>query len=282
MVGCRVSKQSENQSDGLITIDVTKNYPQKDLILQDFLDVEYIPLETNDEFICEGLPLAIGENIILIRNATGGDIFIFERNGKAIRKINRYGQSGEEYLYNYNCFLDEDNDQIFICDKKILVYDLYGDFKRSFEPTKDARLLDVINYDEENFIWWNSAFKYNENAVEMPSFFITSKQDGRIVKEIDIPIEHRKSPVVIWKELDITYSLSPNYKSIIPYKDQMILVESSSDTVYKYTRDNILIPFLTRTPSIQSMNPEVFVLPGVVTDRYCFMKVNTKKKMLTI
>ena len=35
-----------NQTNELITVDVTKNYPEKELTLQDFMDVEYIPLET--------------------------------------------------------------------------------------------------------------------------------------------------------------------------------------------------------------------------------------------
>ena len=35
-----------------ITVDITANYPKKEMILQDFMDVEYIPLETTDEFIC--------------------------------------------------------------------------------------------------------------------------------------------------------------------------------------------------------------------------------------
>ena len=44
-------KQSTNE---LITVDVTKNYPEKELTLQDFMDMEYIPLgETNDEFVTQ-------------------------------------------------------------------------------------------------------------------------------------------------------------------------------------------------------------------------------------
>ena len=43
--GCGGNKQSE---DDLITVDVTAQYPKKELILQDFMDVEYIPLETTD------------------------------------------------------------------------------------------------------------------------------------------------------------------------------------------------------------------------------------------
>jgi len=43
--GCNQS----NTQDVLITVDVTASYPEKELILQDFMDVEYIPLETNDD-----------------------------------------------------------------------------------------------------------------------------------------------------------------------------------------------------------------------------------------
>ena len=43
-----------NKSDSLITVDVTADYPKKELILQDFIDVEYVLLETTDEFIVKG------------------------------------------------------------------------------------------------------------------------------------------------------------------------------------------------------------------------------------
>ena len=44
MAGCGESKPP---TDDLITVDVTANYPKKELVLQDFMDVEYIPLETS-------------------------------------------------------------------------------------------------------------------------------------------------------------------------------------------------------------------------------------------
>ena len=76
LAGCGKDKQSTNE---LITVDVTVSYPKKELILQDFMDVEYIPLETKDDFICQGLVLAIGKDIILARNRIrDGDIFIYQ------------------------------------------------------------------------------------------------------------------------------------------------------------------------------------------------------------
>ena len=92
MTGC-----GENSStDGFITVDVTKgSYSKKELVLQDFMDVEYIPLETNDEFVNQGFVQAVGKEFILVKNyKDDGDIFVYDRTGKAIRKINRKGQGG--------------------------------------------------------------------------------------------------------------------------------------------------------------------------------------------
>ena len=51
LAGCGKDKQS---TDELVTINVSKDYPEKELILQDIMDVEYIALETTDEFITHG------------------------------------------------------------------------------------------------------------------------------------------------------------------------------------------------------------------------------------
>ena len=50
MVGCK----QLNTTETLVSIDVNVDYPEKDLILQDFMDVEYIPLESTDEFVTQG------------------------------------------------------------------------------------------------------------------------------------------------------------------------------------------------------------------------------------
>ncbi|MDR1258254.1 MAG: 6-bladed beta-propeller, partial [Tannerellaceae bacterium] len=87
LAGCGESRQPAGD---LITVDVTADYPKTELILQDFMDVEYIPLETSDEFITQGSVRAVGKDIIVVTNRINdGNIFIFDRNGKALRKINR-------------------------------------------------------------------------------------------------------------------------------------------------------------------------------------------------
>ena len=60
--GCKRQNQT---ADELITVDVTKNsFPKKELVLQDFMDVEYIPLETNDEFVNQGFVQADRKSVV--------------------------------------------------------------------------------------------------------------------------------------------------------------------------------------------------------------------------
>lgn len=188
--GC---KRLDQTADDLITVDVTNNsFPKKELALQDFMDVEYIPLETNDDFVNQGFVQAIGKEFILVKNyRDDGDIFVYDRTGKAIRKINRKGQGGEEYISCRSVTLDEENNEMFINDflaRKIKVYDLEGNFKRSIKQKQDGDTqfyLDIFNYDKENLIC------YDECNQEIP-FLLVSKQDGNITKEIRTPFKEKK------------------------------------------------------------------------------------------
>lgn len=132
--GCQSTK-TENE---LATVDLSKTYPEKIIKLQDVFDVEYVPLETKEDFITGGEVLAIGDALIVtVNNAMEGTLFLFDRHtGKALRTINRKGQGAEEYLFTTDVLLDEANGELYVNDtpsKKVLVYDLYGNFKRKLE-----------------------------------------------------------------------------------------------------------------------------------------------------
>ena len=262
-------------TDGFITVDVTKSSysPKKKLVLQDFMDVEYIPLETNDEFINHGYVRAVGEKYIIVTNyRNDGDIFVYNRKGKAIRKINRKGQGGEEYTYITNITLDEDNNEIFVNDhfvKKIYVYDLDGNFKRSFKQKSDGGSRsydDIFNYDKENLIC------YDELNNEIP-FLLVSKQDGNITKEIKVPFKEKKLFFQILRQKEGTRAAGPGlYSRIIPYNNNWILIEPSSDTIYTLMPDCSLRPFIAKTPPVHTMNPEFYLILRLISDRYYFME----------
>ena len=268
-----------NQADKdskYITVNVNENYPEKEIVLQDFMDVEYIPLETTDEFITQGAVLSIGDKYILIKNyVNDGNIYVFDRKtGKGIRKINRKGQGGEEYAFIVSAALDEDNEEIFVnSTKKILVYDLSGNFKRSFNTADDADYMDVFNYDKNNLICYDMTVYYRDGEEKEKEFYhsIISKQDGSVTRGISIPFKTVKAPFV--RQGDVIAAIP--VRALIPCQDNWLLVETSSDTIYSYRPDkNLLSPFIVRKSSGE---PDVLITMGPVTDRYYFFKKIEKK-----
>ena len=276
--------QIQFRNEELITLDVRMNYSStKELIFQDLFDVEYIVLETNNEFLNQGKVRDIGNEIILVTNIIqDGDIFVYERNGKALRKINHKGQGPRDYINILGIALDENNNEMFVNDsysKKIIVYDLLGNFKRSFEhKTYISNLLgggesgqgfytEIRNYDKDNLIC------YDEFNNEI-SFYLISKHDGNITREIKIPFKEK----LFYGQFRRDNSGRPSgasagpVKSIIPTKSNWMLLEYSSDTIYSLLPDYNLCPIIARIPSLKSMNPEVFLMIGFVSNCYYFME----------
>ena len=277
--GCR---DVDNQSSvSIIIVDTKKSYPKNELILQDFMNVEYIPLETTDDFLTQGIVLAVGKDVMLVKNAKNdGTIFVFDSNGKALRTINRRGQGGEEYAYLWQIMLDDENNEIFINSSgKILVYDLFGKFKRSL-PYKfkgGTDFMSIINFDKGSILCNDNSFASND-SIKNPPFVIISKQDGNILKEIAISSQQKIEELKRINHNDMvltTYGKKFPDSPITQFHDSWLLTVYSNDTVFRYTRDHKLIPFMVRTPSIESDNAEYFISSVFFTDRYYF--IHTEK-----
>ena len=268
VAGCEKNKQ---QADDLITVDVTTSYPKKELVLQDFMDVEYIALETTDQFLTQGLVRDVGKEFLLATNRNNdGDIFLFDRkNGKGVRKINRQGQGAEEYTRMNDVILDESNGEIFVKSQgnKILVYDLYGGFKRCLNLGREVS--SVFDYDKNNLICYDMSDYHSKGKDRSKSYhIIISKQDGSVTRESFIPFKTINTPIVVDGDKFIA---SYSYPIRLSH-DAWTLVDTSADTLYHYAPDGTLIPFIVRTPSAHTMQPEVFLYMGISTDRYHFMQ----------
>lgn len=282
MYGCKIENE---RCDNFITIDVTKKYPKKELILQDFLDIEYIQLETNNEFITSASLQDISGNIILMKDlnrANTGNIFIFNRDGNALRKINHLGQGGEEYTNILDIKIDKYNNEIFVNNLfsyQILVYDTLGNFKRKLKHKEGFFYNQIADFNQGYLICHDGLQEFNKPDIKRNCFLIISKLDGSI-KEIQIPYIKKISMLMMVKDItgEIISDVYTFYnKQLIPYHNNWILIETSADTIYTYSQDHEMDPFIVRTPSIQSMNPEVFLFVGVLTNRYYFMQTVKKQ-----
>ena len=168
MAGCGGDHSS---TDGLITVDVTiVIQPKKSWSFKTSWMWSIFRWKQTMSLLIKDMIQAVGEKYIIVANYNNdGNIFVYDRSGKAIRKINRKGQGGEEYI-NFRCVtLDEENNEIFINDhykKRIKVYDLEGNFKRSLKQKTEGDsqfYWEIFNYDKENLIC------YDEINAEIPS-----------------------------------------------------------------------------------------------------------------
>lgn len=259
------------EADSLVTIDMGATYPKKTLVVQDFLDVEYVPLETNDEFVTQGYVRALGEKYIAVQNyANDGNIYLFDRHtGKALRRINRKGQGGEEYVNITDVVLDEAADELYINDtgsKRIQVYDMSGQYKRSLPYAEGCSYTSMFGYDEDYLIAYDLTIygRAGESRDKPYYHVLISKQDGSVVG-IPIPFDKIKAPVVKSGEMSV---MGPAY-TIIPNRGRWLLAETSTDTVYNYTRETGLKPFIVHIPTSR---PERLLSIGTMTDRYYFLR----------
>lgn len=79
---------AEKEQTTMVTVDIATEHSEKEVVLQDFMDVEYIPLETSDEFVTQGSVMDIGDKYLLVKNwANDGDIlFMTEKPVKPYGK----------------------------------------------------------------------------------------------------------------------------------------------------------------------------------------------------
>ena len=124
------SAQSGQMTSKLPTIDITKEYPKKKLVLQDIATAKYIPLETSDKVLLDGvatLHCSFTEHYITTYNANEGQIFVFDRKGKICHTFYHKGGSGEEYNYPLQLRLDEKAKELFLLDisNKIQAFFVY-------------------------------------------------------------------------------------------------------------------------------------------------------------
>jgi hypothetical protein len=110
-------------------------------------------------------------------------------------------------------------------------------------------------------------------ANNRPSHLIISKLDGSIAKDIQMPFKDVKTPILILREATLT----PIFNPTIPGRNNWILANTSSDTIYSCLPDGDIRPLIIRTPSIQSMEPETFLFPLMVTNNYYLMTAMKKE-----
>jgi len=289
IIGCNKSKNNvctnhtsveaeQLVKNEILVVDVKKDYSQTNPIyIQDIAKVEYIPLETKKDYICKGYIAFIDDSLIICINWQGNDILLFNQEGKALKRINRKGQSGEEYTSLGGLAVDIKNSELYINDmwrKKIFVYDINGNYLRSFSHLGGEQYSNIYNLNERALLCYGG--NPNKFYEEKYPFKIISKKNGELLKDVEIPFT---------KRIDLTYREKMENGRVMFFvgytaepaieiaKNDMILKEVSSDTIYRLSSEDFSItPYMIQTPSIQSMDEnEQYLVFVMNTFDYQFM-----------
>ncbi len=290
--------KTETQSkNGIPVVDVTKNYPKKEIKLQDIADVDYIPLETRDDVLIDNnyRLCVISPDSILVGNKKEGTIFLFNGQGKVLQKFKHKGQSGKEYQNIWGLYYDKPTEEIIVLDYimkyQLQVYDKAGNYKRTIPIPKKYSLLDadIINFDENSLLCYKNGefsnfsfsggFENKSDSVkkEIRPYFFLSKKDGTELEELPILLP-KKIETTITKTKGNSISItSVRMTPFVPKGNSLILSEVGKDTIFEYSKDKKLIPLVVRTPEILKMDePLVFLQVEKIIPQYIFGKITKK------
>ena len=266
--GGKGEAQKQKVSDGLWTFDVTKEYPTKEIYIQDIADVDYIPLETNDSILWRGREvLYLDDDYIVGANRNNG-VYFHDGKGKALNMFNKMGQGPKEYLDMYKVQYDKKSDEIYINDMfKYYVYDKEGNFKRSFQGIEDklySRIEQFFILNEDELIQYN----YNNHYTRV------SRLTGEHLGDIKLGVADSTTTLRFKKNNMIFNTIVSHFTKD---KEGYIITSFPSDTTYLLTSNLQLKPIGVRIPPVSSQDVPVFLLPVKNTPRYYFMSTIKKE-----
>lgn len=262
-------KDEKGQQDiGIWHFDVTKEYPTKEIYIQDIADVDYIPLETNDSILWRGREvLYLDDDYIVGANRNNG-VYFHDGKGKALNMFNKMGQGPKEYLDMYKVQYDKKSDEIYINDMfKYYVYDKEGNFKRSFQGIEDklySRIEQFFILNEDELIQYN----YNNHYTRV------SRLTGEHLGDIKLGVADSTTTLHFRKNNMIFNTIVSHFTKD---KEGYIITSFSSDTTYLLTSNLQLKPIGVRIPPVSSQDVPVFLLPVKNTPRYYFMSTIKKE-----
>ena len=280
-----------NVTGELIVIDVTKDYPEKKIYIQDIAKVEYIPLETNDNTLIRSTSwrIHVSDDYIIIRNPNDqGDVFVFDGKGKSKFSFNHKGQGPEEYNSIGSLAFDEKAKELFIFDRysnsrKIIVYAEDGTFKRILTGLPEFREIELYNYDDETLLVYDNSYTHGAGMIELPKeyshkpYLFMSKADGSIVDTMNTYLPVRLSSAAVWKGehegQPATFSIGMPITNNRSFGKDFIICDWSSDTIYRLTSQRELQPMIVRTPSMPDTDPKILISCYLATDKFMLLGI---------
>ena len=279
---------SDRQEDDLPCLDVTRNYPEKEIVLTDIADVTFLCLDSdNEDFLYSGRISCITKNTIVIIDAPSGHpsgkILFFSKDGKPKSQFNHKGQGPEEYTNPHKAIYDEETDEVFVYslgDGFIHVYSSAGEHKRKIVLPSELYTNHFYFFDDESFLIYDALIQFaanrdREGNAFPPQFYNQpcvriSKTDGKVLEYVNLPTNDTE--LVYYAEgRKVAMLTTP----IISTEKGFLLCNPESDTVFLYDKNKVLTPVICKTPLVKDLNPIVVMNNCMDYGGYQFMDFTT-------
>ena len=268
--------QKAKKEQGLVTLDVTKDYPEKKIVLQDLADVKYIPLETKKNALLPNSAGCLGyvSDSLIVARTSDNEIVLFNGDGSVRSSFRHVGQGSKEYQYIIGMAVDPKAQEIFIVDYllkyRMQVYSFTGQYKRTLPIPYKMILNSLQDFSADCLLACDMDVNQGISNRAKP-YMLLSKKTGEIVKELDIHFTKRMSNRMTkpFGE-NQTISAALGYDPIVRCEDSYVIGDLSADTIYTYTPQGVLSPMLVRTPPVLSMETPKVLLPDYRAGSYFF------------
>lgn len=268
--------QKAKKEQGLVTLDVTKDYPEKKIVLQDLADVKYIPLETKKNALLPNSAGCLGyvSDSLIVARTSDNEIVLFNGDGSVRSSFRHVGQGSKEYQYIIGMAVDPKAQEIFIVDYllkyRMQVYSFTGQYKRTLPIPYKMILNSLQDFSADCLLACDMDVNQGISNRAKP-YMLLSKKTGEIVKELNIHFTKRMSNRMSkpFGE-NQTISAALGYDPIVRCEDSYVIGDLSADTIYTYTPQGVLSPMLVRTPPVLSMETPKVICPDFKTGSYFF------------
>ena len=290
--GCSSNSQS---NDNLPSIDVRKNYPEKEIMLTDIADVTYVHLNTTDEdYLYKGSLLHVTENTLVMSDESSVSILFFSKDGNPKSRFNRFGSGPEEYTQKrlMQIIYDESTDDVFLLSlaynpRSIPVYSSTGEFKRRLILPKEVMPFPIVDFDDQSLLMYDlqkqlSGVKseyQSQSCREIDiipqavntSYYHISKTDGAVLEYVEI----LSNEADFMRPVDGGRGGIPIFNRIAKGADGLFVCDIETDTVFLYNKNKTLIPIICKTPLINDLDPKIILVDFMEAGKYQFMFVYT-------
>ena len=281
MAGCSVRKDGNNLSNVTTADSLLFTEPLDTLPDGVISSVSWLPLQNSDQRIIDEISkLSVVDSFIVIGSRRQAVLQVYSTEGKFLYEISEKGQGPEEYSDAASLMYDEANDEVFVSpdfSNHIMVYSSLGEFKRKINLPQvnvngQMALFDdvsILVYDNTKL--WQSTMQSNAPEVEQTIdsvFFLISKLDGTVLDYISLPNEN----------IDLSYKNSVftsqvNYGRVRKSADGLLLYNPESDTVFHYSKEKHLTPYMHKKPILSSQNPMTVMDICMDAGKYQFIAV---------